>query len=82
MDELMPWKRGDAKFVCRCRLCERGREFDKRVKRLSPQSRQFFEELYDALNHAEFELDWLKLHEEQRRDVQAGGNQGAQRNEK
>ena len=60
-----PWKRGDLKFVCRCRLCERGREFDRRVKRLSPDSRVFFEALYDSLNYAEFELDWLKHCERQ-----------------
>ena len=64
MTDPLPWKRGQPGFVCRCRLCERGREFDRRVKRLSPDSRAFFEALYDSLNHAEFELDWLRTAED------------------
>jgi hypothetical protein len=60
------WKRGDPKFVCKCRLCERGREFDRRIKRLSPDSRAYFEALYDALNNAEFDLDWLRHKDRER----------------
>lgn len=57
----LPWKAKLIPRECKCRLCERGREFDKMVKPLGAKRKAFFNELYDALNHAEFDLDWLKL---------------------
>lgn len=45
---------------CECSVCVRHRRFSSELEKIPEANRAYFEELYDALTHAEFDLEYYK----------------------
>lgn len=46
---------------CECGVCKRNRLFQQHLENVSSESRQFFEQLYDAFLETEMDRDYYKV---------------------
>lgn len=44
-------------MTCECEICKYRREFEQHISTVPEPAKQFFDDMYDLLFHAQFELD-------------------------